>query len=441
MAEKHLGIPSLLDPEDMAAATVPDRLSILTYVSECYHRLKGLQPRGGPGVVAAAPVAALRRRQDSADSAGRSPTSSSSSSPPAPSSTASSVCDSPPPTAKEASDVLREVLRQEAEDKQKSKEEVEQEEKPVGADDRERKRVKESKEDPVALRRRRERSLASRRMVQSMFLECSGGITSLVNTPDRCDGTPPSPDIERENPFREAMMKFAAMDVKKKEERRTSRATETPPPPQSDNKSTQTAGTVVKARAPSAGPTPFRSVLKTQLSCPSTTGGSSSAARASPTSNVLSYTPAPRPYTAGQINRSISLGHSLHKMARCSQLKAAATPQSSLELGTKATAVNGQGPCARRVQQRSSSSNHRPVSTHFGETTVVRELPQQQQQQRQSQPPPAELRHRQPLIWHRTAYHTKSAGSPVTKAGPLMAEPRRQYHVIGVYGGNEGSLV
>jgi len=40
LAEAELGIPSLLDPTDMAECKSPDRLSILTYLSEFYHKFK-----------------------------------------------------------------------------------------------------------------------------------------------------------------------------------------------------------------------------------------------------------------------------------------------------------------------------------------------------------------------------------------------------------------
>ena len=49
IAEAELGIPSLLDPADMAECKSPDRLSILTYLSEFYHKFKAEKsPQGSP---------------------------------------------------------------------------------------------------------------------------------------------------------------------------------------------------------------------------------------------------------------------------------------------------------------------------------------------------------------------------------------------------------
>uniref|UniRef100_A0A182RX59 MICAL-like protein 1 n=1 Tax=Anopheles funestus TaxID=62324 RepID=A0A182RX59_ANOFN len=51
IAEQHLGIPSLLDPADMVKYEVPDRFSILTYLSQYYRVFSNQEPASNKKVV------------------------------------------------------------------------------------------------------------------------------------------------------------------------------------------------------------------------------------------------------------------------------------------------------------------------------------------------------------------------------------------------------
>jgi len=56
VAEDELGIPSLLDPEDMVDTEVPDKFSIVTYVSQFYHLLKDEDNSRSPSLPVKEPV-------------------------------------------------------------------------------------------------------------------------------------------------------------------------------------------------------------------------------------------------------------------------------------------------------------------------------------------------------------------------------------------------
>ncbi|XP_059166902.1 uncharacterized protein LOC131949141 [Physella acuta] len=65
-AEKHLKIPIFLNVEDMARLKVPDKLSIVTYVSEYYTVLHPLPQNGGPDVRAFNPAIEVKGNNSSA---------------------------------------------------------------------------------------------------------------------------------------------------------------------------------------------------------------------------------------------------------------------------------------------------------------------------------------------------------------------------------------
>jgi hypothetical protein len=55
LAEEELGIPSLLDPQDMLDSDIPDKFSIVTYVSQFYHLLKDEDNSKSPSLAILSP--------------------------------------------------------------------------------------------------------------------------------------------------------------------------------------------------------------------------------------------------------------------------------------------------------------------------------------------------------------------------------------------------
>lgn len=460
VAEEKLGIPALLDPEDMASCHTPDRLSILTYLSEFYHKFKTMQPKGGPAHLAKASSQPLKRH-DSTDSAGmplsRTPSSSGVSSgghsEADSASSSSSICDSPPPLTKVA--------------EEKENVEVNPAEVPE----------KRKEDEEVVVVRRKERSLASRRMVQSMYVEsssCKGGmIDSLLGESSSASiSDSPSPDIERDNPFRDAMMKFASLEQKrdstsppmpkKSTDRKTSNRAigETPPQPSQVSTATQTFG-VLQRRPVGAPKSPFKTVLSAKVPSVSqlkqTTQQQPQTPQTPPPSGMtrtttmrqLSYTSSPKPYMSGQINRSLSMGHALNSLATTpthhqQQQPASVTSYSSSQ-DIMSSSYHGSASLVippTMQQQQQQMLRHQPISGQYS-SPISGGVSRRQQQQKPLGarptsmytpsaffPPPP-----RPLIWHSSPYSSSPSLYATPNSSPAAENNSIYYTPVGAGGG------
>merc|ERR1719190_164728 len=68
IAEQEMGIPSLLDPQDMVDSDIPDKFSIITYVSQFYHLLKDEDDSRSPSLARAALRHSVSDQEGSNDS-------------------------------------------------------------------------------------------------------------------------------------------------------------------------------------------------------------------------------------------------------------------------------------------------------------------------------------------------------------------------------------
>ncbi len=240
-----------------------------------------------------------------------------------------------------------------------------------------------------------------------------------------------SPEIERENPFRDVMMKFAGMEQRAKERKDK----EEEEKKKRINKATETIVTRVDSKATQT----FRSVLNTQLSCPA----KSRSSRINNTERELSYTAKPRPYLAGQINRSLSMGQSLHNMADATLQQQQQQLQQQIEkknddylmtqsfCGALPTAFSSVNITEQQQpqQQRQQQHHHHPKrsSSSHARTPSIHKMPSSELSSLQS----SYYQHQRPLIWHASPY----SSSPSLHIQQQQQQQQQQQHLRQVNSG------